>query len=116
MPERQPVRLLLRHSSPQVIHEDRDLHLDLGAIAKGYGIDRATQLLRVRGVRHAIVTVGGDLFALGGAPDGDDWTVGIRDPHDVGALAGTLCIRDRAVATSGDYERIFKWRGCATTT
>jgi thiamine biosynthesis lipoprotein len=92
-------------------YEDRDLHLDLGAIAKGYGIDRATQVLRDRGVRHAIVTVGGDLFALGGAPDGDDWTVGIRDPHDLGALAGTLRIRDRAVATSGDYERFFRWRG-----
>lgn len=92
-------------------YEDRDLHLDLGAIAKGYGIDRATQLLRDRGVRHAIVTVGGDLFALGGAPDGDDWTVGIRNPHDLSALSGTLRIRDRAVATSGDYERFFKWRG-----
>ena len=48
--------------------EDRDLHLDLGAIAKGYGIDRATQVLRARGVKHAIVTVGGDLFALGNSP------------------------------------------------
>lgn len=97
--------------SARLRYEDRDLHLDLGAIAKGYGIDRATQALRERGIRRAIVTVGGDLYALGGAPDGDDWTVGIRDPHDLDALAGTLRIRDRAVATSGDYERFFKWRG-----
>jgi thiamine biosynthesis lipoprotein len=90
---------------------DRDLHLDLGAIAKGYGIDRAAGALRSRGVKHAIVTVGGDLFALGGSPDGEPWTVGIRSPHDEHSLAGTLRVSDRAVATSGDYERFFMWRG-----
>jgi thiamine biosynthesis lipoprotein len=91
--------------------EDRDLHLDLGAIAKGYGIDRATQVLRARGVKHAIVTVGGDLFALGNSPEGNPWTVGIRSPHDLRALASTLTVSDRAVATSGDYERFFRYRG-----
>ena len=91
--------------------EDRELHLDLGAIAKGYGIDRATQVLRARGVKHAIVTVGGDLFALGNSPEGDAWTVGIRSPHDLRALASTLTVSDRAVATSGDYERFFRYRG-----
>jgi len=91
--------------------EDRDVHLDLGGIAKGYGIDRATGALRSRGIEHAIVTVGGDLYALGHAPDGAPWEVGIRDPHDLGALAGRLAVSDRAVTTSGDYERFFSWRG-----
>lgn len=97
--------------SPRVRFNDRDLHLDLGAIAKGYGIDRATDVLRRRGVEHAIVTVGGDLFALGHSPDGEPWTVGIRSPHDEQALAATLRVSDRAVATSGDYERFFMWHG-----
>lgn len=95
----------------QVRFEDNDLHLDLGAIAKGYGIDRATEKLRSVGVTHAIVTVGGDLFALGDSPEGEPWTVGIRDPHDRHALAATLNVSNRAVATSGDYERFFAWRG-----
>jgi thiamine biosynthesis lipoprotein len=95
----------------RVRFEDPDLHLDLGAIAKGHGIDRATAVLRDRGVKHAIVTVGGDLFALGDSPEGEPWTVGIRSPHDHRALAGTLKVSDRAVATSGDYERFFRWRG-----
>jgi thiamine biosynthesis lipoprotein len=96
---------------PNVRFDDADLHLDLGAIAKGYGVDRATGVLRARGVEHAIVTVGGDLFALGGSPEGEPWTVGIRSPHDRRALAATLHVSDRAVATSGDYERFFRWRG-----
>ncbi len=96
---------------PAVRFEDRELHLDLGGIAKGYGIDRAIGALRGRGVGHAIVTVGGDLYALGGSPDGTPWRVGIRSPHDRSALAATLEVRDQAVATSGDYERFFQWRG-----
>lgn len=98
-------------ANPRIRFDDRDLHLDLGAIAKGYGIDRATGVLRRRSVRHAIVTVGGDLFALGNSPDGEPWTVGIRSPHDRKELAATLRVSDRAVATSGDYERFFRWRG-----
>jgi thiamine biosynthesis lipoprotein len=98
-------------AAPVVRFEDPDLHLDLGAIAKGYAIDRAVDALRARGIAHAIVTVGGDLYALGGSPRGGPWTVGIRDPHDLRAIAATLDVSDRAVATSGDYERFFRWRG-----
>jgi len=98
-------------TAPRVRFDDPDLHLDLGAIAKGYGVDRATGVLRSRGVQHAIVTVGGDLFALGQSPEGEPWTVGIRSPHDRHELAATLRVSDRAVATSGDYERFFRWRG-----
>jgi thiamine biosynthesis lipoprotein len=100
-----------REGAPVLRFDDPDLHLDLGAIAKGYGIDRATDALRARGIEHAIVTVGGDLYALGDSPDGTPWRVGIRDPHELGAIAQTLDIADRAVATSGDYERYFTWRG-----
>ena len=97
--------------APAVRYEDRDLHLDLGAIAKGYGVDRAVAVLRARGVRHAIVTVGGDLYTVGESPEGGPWRVGIRSPHDHNALAATLEVADRAVATSGDYERFFRWHG-----
>lgn len=97
--------------NPAVRFNDPDLRLDLGGIAKGYGIDVATETLRSRGIQHALVTVGGDLYALGGAPGGGPWRVGIRSPHDHRALAATLEVTDRAVATSGDYERFFDWRG-----
>lgn len=91
--------------------DDPDIRLDLGGIAKGYAIDRAADVLRRRGVRHAIITVGGDLYALGRSPEGEPWTIGIRSPHDRDELVSTLHVSDRAVATSGDYERFFSWRG-----
>ena len=91
--------------------DDPELHLDLGGIAKGYAIDRAVAALRARGIAHALVTVGGDLYALGPAPTGGPWEIGIRDPHDRDRLAGRLTVTDRAVTTSGDYERFFDYHG-----
>jgi thiamine biosynthesis lipoprotein len=85
--------------------------LDLGSIAKGFGVDRAVAALRRSGIEQGIVIAGGDLYALGTAPDGDPWTVGIQSPTDERALAGTMAMSDRAVATSGTYRQFFRYRG-----
>lgn len=90
---------------------DVDLHLDLGGIGKGYALDRSVKALRALGVRHAIVNLGGDLYALGESPEGGAWRVGIRSPDDLTRVARTLEVSDRAVATSGDYERFFRHGG-----
>jgi FAD:protein FMN transferase len=90
---------------------DRDVRLDLGGIAKGHGVDVAVQTLRDHGVMHAIVNVGGDLYALGNSPAGEPWRVGIRSPHDPDAISATLAVTDQAVATSGDYAQFFDWKG-----
>lgn len=90
---------------------DADAAIDLGGIAKGYGVDRAVQALREWGIARAIVNVGGDLYALGRSDDGDPWRVGIRSPSDPFRLAGELEVEDRAVATSGDYAQFFSYRG-----
>lgn len=100
-----------RGGRPVVVYHDPAVALDLGGIAKGYGVDRAVAALREWGVTDALVNVGGDLYALGGSEDGDAWEVGIRDPDDAGKLATTFRIRDRAVATSGDYQQYFEHEG-----
>lgn len=94
-----------------VVFSDADVALDLGGIAKGYGVDRAVQAMRDWGVTAGLVNVGGDLYALGSPPDGDGWRVGIRSGTDPSRLAGTVVLRDRAVATSGDYEQYFEHSG-----
>lgn len=95
----------------EVRYGDPDLHLDLGGIGKGYSLDRAVRKLRELGIRHAIVNLGGDLYALGQSPEGGPWRVGIKSPDDLASVARTLEVSDRAVATSGDYERFFRYRG-----
>ena len=96
---------------PAFRYHDAGARLDLGSIAKGYGVDRAVLALRRSGIDHAIVVAGGDLYALGTAPDGEPWSIGIQSPTDERALAGTLALSDRAVATSGTYRQFFRYRG-----
>jgi len=96
---------------PVLVYRDPAVALDLGAIGKGWGVDRAVAALRDWGIRDAIVNVGGDLYAMGTSGTGDPWRVGIRSPDDPGRLAGTLEVTDRAVATSGVYEQYFDYHG-----
>jgi thiamine biosynthesis lipoprotein len=97
-----------RRGRPVVRFLDPDVALDLGGIAKGYGVDRAVAALRDRGIENGLVNVGGDLYALGVSEDGDPWRVGVRSPDDPTRLSTTLTVTDMAVATSGDYERYFR--------
>ena len=81
----------------------RPLLLDLGAIAKGLAIDMAARELQPFG--DFAIDAGGDLYLGGRSPAGDRWRVGIRHPRHEDALAGAVRVSDRAVCTSGDYER-----------
>ena len=82
------------------------VRIDLGGIAKGYACDRAADLLRARGIKHAIVTAGGDSRILGDRR-GRPWVVGIRHPDDRKRVIARIPLEDAAISTSGDYERFF---------
>ncbi len=96
---------------PVVVYHDPAIQLDLGGIAKGFGVDRAVDALREWGITDALVNVGGDLYALGVSADDDPWEVGVRHPDHASRLAATFRISDQAVATSGDYEQYFEHAG-----
>jgi len=80
--------------------------LDLGAVTKGYTGDRVAELLRQRGIRSALISLGGNVQVVGGKPDGTSWRVGVRDPFSEGNL-GVLSLRDEAAVTSGGYQNYF---------
>ena len=84
--------------------------LDLGAVAKGYTGDRLLALFREAGVTSALVNLGGNVQTLGTKPDGSLWRVAVADPLGNG-YAGVLETADRAVITSGGYERYFERDG-----
>ncbi len=80
------------------------VEVDLGGIAKGWGVDAAVGALVAGGCAGGLVEVGGDLRVWGLRPDGGLWPVEVRDPFG-GAVMATLRLRDRAVCTSGSYAR-----------
>lgn len=85
--------------------------IDLGGIGKGYTSDRVADLLKNNGVESAIISLGGNVHAIGKRNDRSNWTVGITDPHDKSQLIGKLKISDKAVITSGAYQRYFEQNG-----
>jgi thiamine biosynthesis lipoprotein len=85
------------------------MKVGLGAIAKGYAVDRASDLLMARGFHNHIVEGGGDTY-VAGTKNGKPWSVGVQDPEHKGVI-GVLPSSDIAVVTSGDYERFFEHEG-----
>lgn len=83
------------------------MELDLGAVGKGYTADLVTQLLKDQGIESALLSLGGNIQAIGSRPDGDPWRIGIRAPWEEGNV-GILTVRDMAVVTSGGYENYFE--------
>lgn len=86
--------------------------IDLGGIAKGYTSARVMEIYREKGVTSGMVSLGGNVQTLGAKPDGSSWRIGIQDPDGAtGEILAVLATRDRAVITSGGYERYFEEDG-----
>lgn len=98
------------HSNHSIFFAHPNVKIDLGGIAKGRAVDNAIKLLKDRGIKHALVTAGGDTKLLGDRL-GKPWMVGIRDPRDKTKEAVILPLADTALSTSGDYERYFEQDG-----
>lgn len=85
--------------------------IDLGGIAKGFLCDEIADTLYGMGVRSALISAGGNIQALGSRPDGSMWRIAVTDPFDPSARIGVLKVSDRAVVTSGGYNRYFNENG-----
>lgn len=79
--------------------------LDPSGYVKGWAIERASQLLERNGSHNHCVNGGGDVQCVGSPEPGQQWTVGITDPHRRDQLAGAVRGFRLAVATSGSAER-----------
>lgn len=86
-------------SEDQVRFARPGMAMTLNGIAQGYITDRVADLLRARGFDNVLLDIG-EIQALGGGRDGSGWKVGLAAGPDTGALAATLRLKDRAVATS----------------
>ncbi len=113
IPSREEIAALLKNVGyEQVVLNGNQIRLpagvelDLGAVGKGYAGDLAAEILKDQGITSALLDIGGTIQAIGSRPDGTDWRLGIRNPFGEGQV-GVLSVSDRAVVTSGDYERYF---------
>ncbi len=104
--------VIIDENASTVFLADKEMSLDVGAIAKGY----ATELVRKEAVRSGftsgIINVGGNIVTIGKPLDGvhDNWGIGVKDPSqqdDTQTILGTVYISDMAAVSSGDYQRYY---------
>ncbi len=87
------------------LRRHKAVELDLSAVAKGYAVDRVSELLQAQGCPNHLVDIGGEVRARGVNDRGGPWRVGIETPDSVtyGTVSSVVELVDMAVATSGDY-------------
>ncbi len=81
--------------------------IDLGGWGKEYAVDAVAEIARTHGVTSVLVDFGHDLRAIGAPPAKPAWHVGLEDPYRPGSHRGSIAVRERGVASSGDYIRNF---------
>ncbi|BBB23277.1 thiamin biosynthesis lipoprotein ApbE [Abyssogena phaseoliformis symbiont OG214] len=81
----------------------KDMHINLSAIAKGYGVDVVANMLIKQGLKNFMVEIGGEVMAQ------SQWTIGIEKPNHGMPIA--IELQNQAIATSGDYRNYLKWQG-----
>jgi len=97
----------LKINGNKVFIQDKDMHIDLGGIAKGYAVDEAVRVLRNEGINSGFINLGGDIYVLDNKPtDGTPWKMGIQRP-EIGAtdVIAMVKLSNKSIVTSGNYQR-----------
>jgi thiamine biosynthesis lipoprotein len=121
VPEKKERRKLLKNMNPEditlneatqeVTFEKDGMKVDFGGIAKGYTSAEIMNIFKENGVESGMVSLGGNVQVLGTKTDGSLWRIAVQNPDSEGGYLGVLEARDKAVITSGGYERYFEQDG-----
>ena len=89
------------------------MRLDVGALAKGYAVQKAVELLRASGLKSGLINAGGNVAVIGAPLDGrETWNIGVRAPSGTkGGLLDILRLSEGAAVTSGNDQRYFTAAG-----
>lgn len=107
--------LIIDEDAKTVYLADPAMSLDVGSVGKGYAVEMVCRAAEARGLTSALVSVGGNLRAIGTKPDGSQWTGGVENPWNASEVytntnsifGSPINMSDLALVTSGDYQRYF---------
>lgn len=97
--------IILDENNQTVFLKNKGMRIGFGGIGKGYAAEMAKKKLVENNVKDGIVNASGDLSAWGYQENGEPWTIGVADPNQKKTLFSTFKITNKAVATSGNYEK-----------
>lgn len=121
VPDEDTLKAMLELANPSFIDYDKEtatvsfkkegVQIDFGGIAKGYTSSRIMDIYREKGVTSGLVNLGGNAQVFGTKPDGSLWRVAVQSPDAEDEYLGVLEAKDKAIITSGGYERYFEKDG-----
>lgn len=97
--------IILDKKNTTVFLKEKGMRIGFGGIGKGYAAEMAKKILIMNNVKSGIINASGDLTTWGTQPDGKQWTIGIANPDLPTAVFSYMEISNKAVATSGNYEK-----------
>ena len=102
-------KIAVRKDPPALMKKVDGLEIDLSAIAKGYAVDCVIRSLVELKCESLLVEVGGEVASLGMKAESTPWIVGIRNPKPSSEKPWIVRVKlkNKAMATSGDYENFF---------
>lgn len=103
--------IILDKENSTVFLKEKGMRIGFGGIGKGYAAEMAKQILLNHDVESGIINASGDLSAWGLQPNGKKWTIGVADPDAPNAAFSYMEISNKAVATSGNYEKFVTING-----
>ena len=103
--------IILDPENQTVFLKEKGMRIGFGGIGKGYAAEMAKKLLVKNGVKSGIINASGDLTAWGFQPNGKPWTIGIANPNVPENAFSYLEISNKAIATSGNYEKFVTIKG-----
>jgi len=103
--------IILNEKDTSVYLKYKGMMLDLGGIAKGFAVDRASEVLKELGINNFLINAGGDICISGKNNKNEPWSVGIKHPRKTDSLLASFNDTNTCIATSGDYERFTEING-----
>ena len=106
--------LIIDEDAKTVYLADPAMSLDVGSVGKGYAVEMVAQAAEARGLKSALISVGGNLRAIGTKPDGSQWSGGVENPWNASdvytansSYVSGVNMSDMALVTSGNYQRYY---------
>ena len=103
--------IILNPENQTIFLKEKGMRIGFGGIGKGYAAEMAKKILVKNGVKSGIINASGDLTAWGFQPNGKPWTIGIANPNVPENAFSYLEISNKAIATSGNYEKFITING-----
>lgn len=103
-------KIIIDEINHTVFLQDPKMSIDVGAVAKGYAVEKVCQTVEAQGFYNGLVSVGGNVRAIGSKDEGGTpWNIGVQNPDSSSenSILYNMDLVDAALVTSGNYERYY---------